>query len=46
MASGSDLSAWAAWGTGSYWLNHEMGHTLGLPDLYSHNPVGGLYKVF
>jgi M6 family metalloprotease-like protein len=39
--SGRDLTGW-----GGYWLNHEMGHTLGLPDLYAfsgqtHRFVGG-----
>ena len=39
--SGRDLLAW-----GSFWLNHEMGHTLSLVDLYaysgsSHRFVGG-----
>ena len=39
--SGRDLTAW-----GAYWLNHEMGHTMGLPDLYAysgatHRFVGG-----
>jgi len=39
--SGKDLLVW-----GGYWLNHEMGHTMGLPDLYAysgsaHRFVGG-----
>ena len=39
--SGRDLLVW-----GAYWLNHEMGHTMGLPDLYAfsgsaHRFVGG-----
>jgi len=39
--SGRDLISW-----GAYWLNHEMGHTMGLPDLYAfsgaaHRFVGG-----
>ena len=39
--SGRDLLFW-----GAYWLNHEMGHTMGLPDLYAfsgsaHRFVGG-----
>ncbi len=39
--SGRDLLVW-----GGYWLNHEMGHTMGLPDLYAfsgsaHRFVGG-----
>lgn len=39
--SGRDLLVW-----GAYWLNHEMGHMMGLPDLYAfsgsaHRFVGG-----
>jgi M6 family metalloprotease-like protein len=29
VTSGRDLTVW-----GGFWLNHEMGHTMGLPDLY------------
>ena len=41
VTSGRDLSLW-----GAYWANHELGHTLGLPDLYAnssptHRFVGG-----
>ena len=31
VTSGADLPAW-----GFLWLNHESGHTLGLPDLYAY----------
>lgn len=31
ITSGSDLLDW-----GHLWLNHEMGHSLGLPDLYAY----------
>jgi M6 family metalloprotease-like protein len=31
VTSGADLTAW-----GYLWLNHESGHTLGLPDLYAY----------
>jgi M6 family metalloprotease-like protein len=30
VSSGRDLQYWK-----SFWLNHEMGHTFGLPDLYA-----------
>jgi len=30
ITSGRDLISW-----GAYWANHELGHTLGLPDLYA-----------
>ena len=33
--SGRDLSAW-----GGYWLNHEMGHSMGLVDLYAYSGAG------
>lgn len=32
MTSGRDLLHW-----GHLWLNHEMGHSLGLPDLYAYD---------
>ena len=31
VTSGADLPAW-----GAYWLNHETGHMMGLPDLYAY----------
>lgn len=31
VTSGADLPAW-----GYLWLNHESGHTMGLPDLYAY----------
>ena len=31
VTSGADVPAW-----GFLWLNHESGHTMGLPDLYSY----------
>jgi M6 family metalloprotease-like protein len=41
LASGADLPTW-----GALWLNHEAGHTMGLPDLYAfagttHRFIGG-----
>jgi M6 family metalloprotease-like protein len=33
--SGRDLSAW-----GGFWLNHELGHSMGLPDLYAYSGAG------
>jgi M6 family metalloprotease-like protein len=35
LTSGADLRDWAARGAGFRWLNHESGHTMGLPDLYA-----------
>lgn len=35
VTSGADLTYW-----GSLWLNHETGHTLGLPDLYAFDGAG------
>jgi len=32
VTSGADLLSW-----GYLWLNHESGHTMGLPDLYSYS---------
>jgi M6 family metalloprotease-like protein len=40
VTSGADLpETWVARGVGFRWLNHESGHTMGLPDLYA-NPPG------
>jgi M6 family metalloprotease-like protein len=33
--SGRDLLGW-----GGYWLNHEMGHSMGLTDLYAYSGAG------
>ena len=35
VTSGADLRTW-----GSLWLNHESGHTMGLPDLYAFTSDG------
>jgi M6 family metalloprotease-like protein len=37
VTSGADLLVW-----GARWLNHEMGHTLGLPDYYAYS--GALHR--
>ena len=39
--SAHDLLSWKG-----YWLNHEMLHTMGLPDLYSFNPQPGQSQFF
>ena len=47
LTSGADLQdEWAMRGVSFRWLNHEAGHTMGLPDLYAfqgdtHRFVGG-----
>lgn len=38
VTSGADLPAW-----GFLWLNHESGHTMGLPDLYAYQYDGNNY---
>lgn len=35
VTSGADLNSW-----GFLWLNHETGHTMGLPDLYAYQSDG------
>ena len=41
ITSGADLLYW-----GSPWLNHELGHSMGLPDLYSYEGDGGFTRPF
>ena len=41
VTSGTDLLSW-----GGIWLNHELGHSLGLPDLYDFNSSGGFTRPF
>lgn len=41
ITSGADLAFW-----GHLWLNHEMGHSLGLPDLYSFDKPTGFTRPF
>jgi len=41
ITSGADLLFW-----GSPWLNHEMGHSMSLPDLYSYGGEGGFSRPF
>jgi M6 family metalloprotease-like protein len=41
ITSGSDLLFW-----GSKWLNHELGHSMSLPDLYDYNGPSGFTRPF
>ncbi len=41
VTSGADLLFW-----GSQWLNHELGHSMGLPDLYSFDGPDGFTRPF
>ena len=41
VTSGADLLYW-----GGIWLNHELGHSLGLPDLYDFKGNGGFTRPF
>lgn len=41
ITSGTDLLYW-----GSLWLNHEMGHSMSLPDLYEYGGSGGFTRPF
>ncbi|MEO1481157.1 MAG: hypothetical protein AAFU77_03550 [Myxococcota bacterium] len=41
ITSGADLLFW-----GGLWLTHEMGHSLGLVDLYSYSSSGGFTRPF
>ena len=41
VTSGQDLLFW-----GSPWLNHELGHSMGLPDSYSYEGAGGFTRPF
>jgi M6 family metalloprotease-like protein len=41
ITSGHDLLFWS-----SQWLNHEMGHSMSLPDLYQFGGPGGFTRPF
>ena len=41
ITSGADIQTW-----GGRWLNHEMGHSMSLPDLYRYNGNGGFTRPF
>lgn len=41
ITSGADLAFF-----GAHWLNHEMFHSMGLPDLYEYGASGGFTRPF
>lgn len=41
VTSGADLIGW-----GALWLNHELGHSMSLPDLYSFDEPRGFTRPF